>query len=159
MLHLTVISFIISFFAFCAGNKQNPDKPSSSGDYAVVRGVNVSGSAGSYTFSMELKSPDTGCDQYANWWEVLAEDGKLLYRRILVHSHVKEQPFTRSGGPVKIAEGDVVIVRAHMHPSGYGKGKIAMKGSVKDGFQIFDMPESFAPDVEKQAPQPTGCAF
>ncbi len=159
MLHLTIFSVVLSFLAFCTGDKQNLNRPPTGDEYAVVRNVTVTGSAGSYTFSVELKSPDTGCDRYANWWEVLSADGKLIYRRILAHSHVKEQPFTRSGGPVKIAEDETVIVRAHMHPGGYGKGKVAMKGNVKDGFKVFDMPEGFAADVEKKSPQPTGCAF
>ena len=159
MLHILLFPLLLSFSVNCSGDKQNPGTPPKAGDHAVVRSVSAAGSAGNYTFSVELKSPDTGCGQYADWWEVLNADGKLIYRRILAHSHVHEQPFTRSGGPVKIAEDDVVTVRAHMHPGGYGSGKIAMKGSVKAGFQVFELPEGFAADVEKQAPQPIGCAF
>lgn len=44
----------------------------------------------------------------------MSTDGKLLYRRVLLHSHVDEQPFTRSGGPVPIQTDSVVWVRAHM---------------------------------------------
>ncbi|MCB0054175.1 MAG: hypothetical protein KDE24_32035, partial [Caldilinea sp.] len=67
---------------------------------ADVFGVTVRGDDGAYQFSVEIASPDTGCNQYADWWEVLDSDGNLLYRRILTHSHVDEQPFIRSGGPV-----------------------------------------------------------
>ena len=61
-------------------------------------------------FPSIVASPDTGCDQYANWWEVITEDGALIYRRILGHSHVNEQPFIRSGVGVVIDENQVVIV-------------------------------------------------
>ena len=66
--------------------------------------VSVSGSAQSYTFSVTLRSSDTGCDHYADWWEVLSSDGELIYRRVLLHSHVDEQPFTRSGTLIDVQE-------------------------------------------------------
>ena len=127
--------------------------------YANVVSINVSGSENSYTFSITMKSPDKGCSQYANWWEVISTDGRLIYRRILAHSHVSEQPFTRSGGPVNIRDDSVVIVRAHMHPSGYGSGEIAMKGSVKTSFSEYEIAEDFAATLEDQDPLPSGCAF
>jgi|GEM_PF-2150998 len=88
--------------------------------YADVISVEVSGVDNNYTFSVGITSPDTGCEQYANWWEVISEDGQLIYRRILGHSHVAEQPFVRLGGKVKIDKQQVVIIRAHMNTSGYG---------------------------------------
>ena len=69
---------------------------------AYVRSVSASGEANAYRFSVEISSPDLGCEQYADWWEVVDEDGELIYRRVLAHSHVSEQPFTRSGGPIDI---------------------------------------------------------
>jgi hypothetical protein len=48
---------------------------------ADVTAVRVSGAPGAYTFSVTLSSPDTGCDQYADWWEVITPDGELVYRR------------------------------------------------------------------------------
>ena len=128
-------------------------------EYAIVKSVKISGKSGDYTFSVELKSPDIGCTQYANWWEVITPEGKLIYRRVLGHSHVDEQPFTRSGGKVKITEGREVIVRAHMHPGGYGTGKIALKGSVQSGFVAYNAPEGFASELEEHQPLPLGCAF
>ena len=134
----------------------NPSK-ACEGNLAEVKAVATSGASGAYQFSITLESPDLGCAQYANWWEVLDENGKLIYRRILGHSHVDEQPFTRSGGPVDIADDKVVIIRAHMNPDGYGWR--AMKGSVKDGFVAGELACDFAKDVESQMPLPTGCAF
>lgn len=124
---------------------------------ADVISVAISGEEGAYQFSVEISSPDEGCDQYADWWEVVDQDGELLYRRILSHSHVNEQPFTRSGGPVKIAPDSVVWVRAHMHPTGYGGA--AMKGSAAQGFVDAELGFEFAPELAESPPLPDGCGF
>lgn len=124
------------------------------GDVLAVR---ATGESNAYQFAVEVASPDTGCDQYADWWEVVSESGELIYRRTLLHSHVSEQPFTRSGGPVPIDPGAVVVVRAHMHPGGYG-GR-AMKGSVEGGFEVWESGADFALDLEQAPPQPPDCGF
>ena len=143
------------FIMFLAG-LLNPDKANLN-DSADVLKVNTTGKMNEYTFSVTLKSPDTGCDQYANWWEVITPEGDLVYRRILGHSHVNEQPFTRSGGPVHISDDEEVIIRAHMNNTGYG-GK-AFKGSVSAGFIPVVLAKDFAIKLETTDPQPTGCAF
>jgi len=124
---------------------------------ADVLSVKVTGEAGKYQFNVEVSSSDTGCDQYADWWEVLSEDRQLLYRRVLLHSHVDEQPFIRSGGPVPIDENTVVLVRAHMNTLGYG-GQ-ALKGNVASGFEPVDLEAGFAKEAESQPPLPEVCAF
>ena len=124
---------------------------------AVVLAVNYSGNEGEYTFSVELKSPDTGCDQYADWWEIFDEEGQLLYRRILGHSHVDEQPFTRSGGPVNIDATTFIYIRGHMNPLGYGS--LVFSGTIKDGFVATELPIEFAADLVVAEPLPTSCAF
>jgi hypothetical protein len=122
---------------------------------ADVKAVAVSGAPNDYTFAVTVASPDTGCDRYANWWEVVGEDGRLLYRRILRHSHVRDQPFERDGGPVPIGADTRVFVRAHMHPGGYGG--VVMVGTPADGFgPANDLPE-LDPAIESAEPQPRGC--
>ena len=125
--------------------------------FANVLSVQVTGNPGIYQFAVEIASPDTGCEQYADWWEVLNEDGKLLYRRILLHSHVNEQPFVRSGGPVEIDADTVVHVHAHMNTVGYG-GTV-MKGTVQDGFEPVEVEAGFGASLERVPPQPEDCAF
>jgi len=124
---------------------------------ADVLSIKVTGEPNAYQFAVEVSSPDTGCDQYADWWEVASEDGQLLYRRVLLHSHVSEQPFIRSGGPVTIGENTVVVVRAHMSTGGYG-GR-ALKGSVSSRFEAVELESDFASGVERQPPLPDDCAF
>jgi hypothetical protein len=142
--------------------------PDETEPYANVTGVTTSGSDGAYTFNVSVESSDIDCTEFANWWEVLAEDGTLVYRRILEHSHTDENgssdadapgnTFTRSGGPVPIAAGDTVLVRAHMSTGGY-RGMV-MRGRVTDGFaDALDIGGDFAAEVESEDPQPTGCDF
>jgi hypothetical protein len=124
--------------------------------FAHVLNVSVSGAQGTYTFAVTVASPDTGCDQYTDWWEVLTPEGELLYRRVLLHSHVDEQPFTRQGNPFPVQSQQTVIVRAHMSNLGYGGA--AMRGTVESGFEPApDIQEDFAPEVETQAPLPLFC--
>lgn len=124
---------------------------------ANVISVEATGDPGSYTFVVGISSPDEGCQQYADWWEVLNEDGELIYRRVLLHSHVDEQPFVRSGGPVEIAANQTVWVRVHMNTSGYGV--VAFIGSVESGFQEAKLSPEFAIEAADLPPLPDGCAF
>ncbi len=124
---------------------------------ADVTGVTVHGSSGAYTFAVTIESDETGCDQYADWWEVLSEEGKLLYRRILVHSHPDTQPFTRSGAHVVVKEDTTIYVRAHMNKLGY-VGDV-FKGSVAKGLKRSEHTPLFSKDLAQQAPLPNGCAF
>lgn len=129
----------------------------SQAQFADVLSIQVTGNPGAYQFAVEIASPDTGCDLYADWWEVFSEDGQLLYRRILLHSHAGEQPFTRSGGPVAIDADTVVYVRAHMNTSGYG-GQV-LRGMVRDGFEPVEVSADFGAEMERIPPQPGDCAF
>ena len=124
---------------------------------ARVTAVQVTGQSQSYSFRVTIESPDTGCDRYADWWEVITPNGELIHRRVLAHSHVNEQPFTRSGGPVRIGANDTVIVRAHMNDAGYGTA--AFRGSVSAGFLEITLQAGFAEELSKIEPLPTNCAF
>ncbi len=129
---------------------------SAAGPRADVVRVAAKGAPGSYELTVTLRSPDRGCDHYADWWEVVSPDGKLLFRRILMHSHPDEQPFTRPGGPVAISAQETVIVRAHFHPTGYGG--TALRGSVAKGFAVWSgAPSGFAEGLAREGPLPTEC--
>ena len=131
-----------------------PAEPSSE---ARVLAVTSSGNEGAYSFSVELSSPDTGCEQYADWWEVVSDSGTLIYRRILTHSHVNEQPFTRSGSPVAITADQIVWIRVHMNNTGYSEQ--GAKGSVQEGFESAQIDPEFGKELDTAEPLPNGCAF
>jgi len=122
-----------------------------------VTEVKVTGEENNYTFAVTLKTPDTGCDQYANWWEVIDTDGNLITRRILGHSHVDEQPFTRSKGGVNITANQEVIIRGHMNNTGYISS--GFQGSVESGFNAVELEAGFAVVIESSEPQPGPCPF
>jgi len=151
------MAIYLVLFAYSFSRENIPITTQSGNKDVQVVQVSVDGEPNSYTFSVRLKSDDTGCSQYADWWEVVDTNGQLIYRRILGHSHPGEQPFTRSGGPVPLAAEQVVIVRGHMNPSGYGHN--CFKGSVKEGFQGVKADPDFAANLERNAPLPEGCAF
>ncbi len=76
---------------------------------------------GVYSFDVTVRHADTGWDHYADRWEVVTPDGKVLATRVLYHPHVEEQPFTRSLTGVRIPEG-VARVRVRAHDKVHGLG-------------------------------------
>ena len=82
--------------------------------------VKVTGK-GIYRFDVTVRHNDKGWDHYADRFEVLAPDGKLLGTRILHHPHVNEQPFTRSLSAIKVpGEIKEVSIRAHDSVHAFG---------------------------------------
>ncbi|MFP8871855.1 MAG: hypothetical protein VCB43_10835 [Myxococcota bacterium] len=120
--------------------------------------MTATGTDGPWTFSVTIRSDETGCDQYADWWEIVTPDGELVYRRILAHSHPDDQPFTRAGEqPADVTSTVEVYVRAHLAPGGY-VGSV-FGGTVDGGFSEIAVADGFAADLESVAPQPDGCLF
>jgi hypothetical protein len=95
--------------------------PTYAGEADVVQ-VNIATSdVRTYRFDVTVRHNDTGWDHYADQWEILAPDGKILGTRKLLHPHVKEQPFTRSLSGVKIPSIiKQVSVRAHDSVHAFG---------------------------------------
>ena len=138
-------------------NETTANEVTSQSGLAAVTSVVVTGESGNYSFGVTIESPDTGCNQYADWWEILDQEGNLIYRRVLLHSHVTEQPFTRSGGPVQIAADTFVYIRGHMNNLGYGS--LVFGGTINDGFETIELPSNFAINLAEVEPLPDGCAF
>jgi len=126
-------------------------------DLAKVTAVDCKGQPNNYTFEVTIESPDLGCEQYADWWEVITRDSVLIYRRILTHSHVEEQPFTRSGGIVDVGAHDFIFVRAHMNNLAYGHQ--VFSGTPREGLVLDSLDQFYALSLEQINPLPDGCAF
>ena len=74
--------------------------------------------------SVTLRHGDTGWDDYADGWRVVAEDGTELGMRVLYHPHVEEQPFTRSLSGIAIPQDATrVFVEARTNADGWGAAR------------------------------------
>ena len=90
-------------------------------DPAVVENATATRTGDSYRFSVTLSHADTGWEDYADAWRVLAPDGTELGIRVLLHPHVTEQPFTRSQSGIVVPQGlDHVLIEARTLPDGWG---------------------------------------
>lgn len=80
-----------------------------------------------FRFKVTVRHGDEGWDHYAEAWEVVGPDGAVLGRRVLLHPHVNEQPFTRSADitvPRSVTE---VVVRARDKPHGLGGAEMSVQ--------------------------------
>lgn len=94
-----------------------------------VEVVNVKATQASdktWNFAVTLKHADEGWDHYANEWQVIAPDNKILATRTLYHPHVNEQPFTRGTQGVKIPD-DIKTVRIIAKDTVHGLSKNALE--------------------------------
>ena len=74
-----------------------------------------------YIFRVTVTHEDEGWKHFADRWEIISPDGKILAARTLHHPHMDEQPFTRALAGVEIPKGiDEVIIRAHDSIHEYG---------------------------------------
>ena len=125
---------------------------------ADIVGVSVAGGPDAWTVSVTVRSDDTGCEQYADWWEIVSLEETLIYRRVLRHSHPGEQPFTRSSEvPIQVDSHAALYVRAHLSPGGYGGAVFG--GTMSDGFVETNLGAGFGAGLEEVAPQPEGCLY
>jgi hypothetical protein len=68
----------------------------------------------SWLVRVTLKHQDKGWEHYADNWQIVDGNGKVLGDRILYHPHVDEQPFTRSLSNVNIpANIRIIYITAH----------------------------------------------
>jgi len=88
--------------------------PAIAGAVEIVDAKATRQSDGRYGFDVTLKHEDTGWEHYADRWDVVGPDGKVIASRTLYHPHVNEQPFTRSLNGVRIPDGVTeVTIKAH----------------------------------------------
>ena len=88
---------------------------------ADVTAATVRCEATTCTVSATVRHADEGWQHYADRYEILAPDGRVLGTRVLQHPHVDEQPVTRTlEGLTLPASVERVRVRAHDSVHGFG---------------------------------------
>lgn len=76
---------------------------------------------GTFRIEVAVRHADTGWEHFADRWDVLAPDGKVLGTRVLLHPHETEQPFTRDLDGVRVPPGiRNVVIRVHDKVHGWG---------------------------------------
>ncbi|MGD8576515.1 MAG: hypothetical protein PVG13_05475 [Thiohalophilus sp.] len=96
------------------------------GDVEIVQ-VELYQQSPDWRASVTLRHADTGWDHYADGWQVVTPDGKVLGHRTLYHPHVDEQPFTRSLSGINIPQGlNQVIVEAHDKVHGWSPQRVTI---------------------------------
>ncbi len=103
-------------------------------------------SNGTWRFSVTVRHPDTGWEDYADGWDVVLPDGTVVlpdssssFTRLLLHPHETEQPFTRSQSGVEIPDGVTeVTVRAHDLVDGWG-GQVVVVDLTQDSGDGFEV--------------------
>jgi hypothetical protein len=80
------------------------------------------------TCDVTVRHADEGWSHYADRWEVVAPDGRILGTRVLRHPHVGEQPFTRAlAGVLVPASISKVTIRAHDSVHGFGGAEVTVR--------------------------------
>lgn len=108
-------------------------------DVEFVRATQEAG--GTWRFDVTVRHPDSGWEDYADGWDVVTPDGRVLkadegdpFTRLLLHPHENEQPFTRSQAGIAVPDGvSLVTVRAHDLVDGFGGREIEVDLTVDQG--------------------------
>ncbi len=101
--------------------------PAAAGEADVVAVKVTETAPGLYRFDVTVRHQDSGWQHYANRWEVVTPDGRILGVRELLHPHEKEQPFTRALSGVAIpAEVSTVFLRANDLEHGFGGHEVSL---------------------------------
>ena len=139
---VSLLTTIVCQATFASGNP--PAQTSSIGqradaDVIYVRAVQDGEST--WTFHVTVRHPDTGWEDFADGWDVLTPDGKVIktklsikFTRDLTHPHVNEQPFTRKQSNIVIPPGITKVrVRAHDSVDGFGGREVLVDLTVSSG--------------------------
>ena len=114
-------TFALVLFALALTNS------ASAGTADVLKAKAKQSNRQTWQVSATIKHGDTGWDHYANGFEVLAPDGRVLATRVLHHPHVNEQPFTRSVSVTIPQEISHITIRATDSVHGSGGAEVTVK--------------------------------
>lgn len=97
------------------------------GEADVLSATARRSATGLYAFEVTIHHDDQGWNHYADRFEILTPQGRLLATRMLLHPHVDEQPFTRSQTDVSIPSHEAQVrIRAHDSAHGYGGRELTL---------------------------------
>ncbi len=97
------------------------------GDVKILAVDLYSSTDKNWLVKVTLEHNDTGWDHFADSWQVVDSEGKVLGSRVLQHPHVNEQPFTRELAGVKIPGGiKTVYIEAHDKVHGWSKNRLTV---------------------------------
>ena len=114
------------FFVFLVFSAERIFNSVAYADNVSILNVEASCENQTCTFNVTLEHGDTGWEHYADSWQIVSPDGTVLGKRVLLHPHVNEQPFTRSLSGVSIPE-DIKNVWVEAHDSVHGKSPVRYK--------------------------------
>jgi hypothetical protein len=116
-------------------NELKVDSYSTSLDFAQVTFVEAKQSSdNTWCFNTTVHHQDEGWDHYANAWIIHDKDGNQLAKRVLLHPHDTEQPFTRSLCQVNIPDFTTeVVVSAACNVHGNGGHVVEIDLTQKEG--------------------------
>jgi hypothetical protein len=98
------------------------------GEVEIVEARFAASGGDTWTVHATLRHADTGWDHYADAWRVVTPDGRELGRRVLLHPHVEEQPFTRSQSGIAIPSGlEVIFVEARDTVHGWSPDRLEVR--------------------------------
>ena len=112
--------------------------PAQAGPADVLRVDAVQESDDRWRFDVTVQHADRDPDHWADWWRVRTPDGRELGRRVLLHSHVDEQPFTRDEVVRVPKEVPIVVVEAHdkLHGLGGRRIKVDLRTASGPGYTV-----------------------
>lgn len=114
--------------AVLAGAVSMASLSAQAGPTSVLDATATANADGTYSFSATLTHRDEGWSHYANKWEVVTPEGRVIGTRTLFHPHVDEQPFTRSLARVEVPIGVTeVIIRGYDNVHGAGDRTFTVK--------------------------------
>jgi hypothetical protein len=101
---------------------------SAAGEADVIKAEAQREGDGRWRFDVTVRHADSGWDHYADKWDIVGPDGRVIATRTLLHPHESEQPFTRSLSGVVIPDAvSVVTIKAHDLVHGYGGRTIEVR--------------------------------
>jgi len=141
---ITIVGLLITIVCQATFASDNPPAQTSidrRADAGVIYVRAVQDGENTWTFHVTVRHRDTGWEDFADGWDVLTPDGKVVkteltgqFTRVLLHPHVNEQPFTRSQSNIVIPSGIAKVrVRAHDLVDGFGGREVLVDLTVSSG--------------------------